>query len=95
MFLQRFAIVSNETFQFFSETGTEIVARVRLEDDTKTVASGGLWYEECAPAESIFYGFVAQTKTGASHDPLKSNMMLQIGGDATIGRGLCRVVIHS
>ncbi|GIV09205.1 MAG: type III-B CRISPR module RAMP protein Cmr4 [Fimbriimonadales bacterium] len=95
MFLQRFAIVSNETFQFFSETGTEIVARVRLEDYTKTVASGGLWYEECAPTESIFYGFVAQTKTGASHDPLKSNMMLQIGGDATIGRGLCRVVIHS
>jgi CRISPR-associated protein Cmr4 len=92
MFLKRFAIVSNETFSFLSETATEIVARVRLEDDVKTVAQGGLWYEETVPAEAIFYGFVAQQR-GSEPIQIPTDKPLQIGGDATIGRGLCRVVM--
>lgn len=93
MFIKRFAIVSNETFSFLSETATEIVARVRLEDDVKTVAQGGLWYEETVPAEAIFYGFVVSASDAASLSRLQQVGLIQIGGDATIGRGICRVVI--
>lgn len=93
MFIERFAIVSNETFSFLSETATEIVARVRLEDDVKTVAQGGLWYEETVPAEAIFYGFVVSASDAASLSKLQEVSLIQIGGDATIGRGICRVVI--
>ena len=93
MFIERFAIVSNETFSFLSETATEIVARVRLEDDVKTVAQGGLWYEETVPAEAIFYGFVVSASDSASLSKLQEVSLIQIGGDATIGRGICRVVI--
>jgi CRISPR-associated protein Cmr4 len=92
-FTERFAVVSNDVFTFLSETATEVVARVRLEDDTKTVASGGLWYEEAVPAEAVFYGFVSATSAEPSLASLQIDQLLQIGGDATIGRGLCKVVI--
>jgi len=92
-FTARFAVVSNDVFTFLSETATEVVARVRLEDYTKTVASGGLWYEEAVPAEAVFYGFVGATSAELSLASLQIDQPLQIGGDATIGRGLCKVVI--
>jgi CRISPR-associated protein Cmr4 len=92
-FMARFAVVSNDVFTFLSETATEVVARVRLEDNTKTVASGGLWYEEAVPAEAIFYGFVGAMSAEPSLASLQIDAPLQIGGDATIGRGLCKVVI--
>jgi CRISPR-associated protein Cmr4 len=92
-FTERFAVVSNDVFTFLSETATEVVARVRLEDNTKTVASGGLWYEEAVPAESVFYGFVGAASAEPSLASLQIDAPLQIGGDATIGRGLCKVVI--
>jgi CRISPR-associated protein Cmr4 len=92
-FMARFAVVSNDVFTFLSETATEVVARVRLEDATKTVASGGLWYEEAVPAEAVFYGFVGATSAEPSLASLQIDQPLQIGGDATIGRGLCKVVI--
>ncbi len=94
MFLKRFAIVSNETFNFLSETATEIVARVRLENEVKTVAHGGLWYEEAVPAEAIFYGFISRLRGDASLNQIPTSAPLQIGGDATIGRGLCKVVMY-
>jgi len=93
-FIARFAVVSNDVFTFLSETATEVVARVRLADDTKTVASGGLWYEEAVPAEAVFYGFVGATSAEPSLKSLQIDQPLQIGGDATIGRGLCKVVIE-
>ncbi|MDW8106651.1 MAG: type III-B CRISPR module RAMP protein Cmr4 [Armatimonadota bacterium] len=96
MFTQRFAIVSNQIFDYLSETATEIAARVRLDDNVKTVISGALWYEEAVPAESIFYGFVTHVKPAGHQVPLNqldSQMLVQIGGDATIGRGICKVVI--
>jgi CRISPR-associated protein Cmr4 len=98
LFVKRFAIVSDSTFSFLAETATEVVARVRLQDETKTVAKGALWYEEMLPAESLLYGFI----TVADHfrqdtNPLEklpnNEFTLQIGGDATVGRGVCRVVI--
>lgn len=92
-FTERFAVVSNDVFTFLSETATEVVARVRLEDNTKTVASGGLWYEEAVPAEALFYGFVGAASAEPSLASLQIDAPLQIGGDATIGRGLCKVVI--
>lgn len=93
LFTERFAVVSNDVFNFLSETATEVVARVRLQDDTKTVVQGGLWYEEAVPAEAIFYGFVGSTSEKARLDKLDLKEPLQIGGDATIGRRLCKVVM--
>jgi CRISPR-associated protein Cmr4 len=97
-FVSRFAIVSDEVFNFLSETATEVTARVRLREDTKTVESGGLWYEEAVPAEAIFYGPVmlsgpAQRNGGASLLERLTDCLIQIGGKSSVGRGLCRMVV--
>lgn len=96
-FTERFVIVSDEVFNFLCETAIEVVARVRLQDETKTVQSGALWYEEAVPAESLFSGAVLiadHYRKDATElwDNFKPNL-IQIGGNSTVGRGLCRVVV--
>lgn len=86
-FLQRFALVSNDVFSYFSETGMEVMARVKLKPDSKTVQDGGLWYEEAVPGEAIFSGFALSNSgnLGELNKPY-----IQIGGQASVGRGLLR-----
>ncbi len=85
--LERFALVSNDVFSYFSETGMEVIARVRLKSDSKTVQDRGLWYEEAIPAEAIFSSF-ALSKTADFGELNKTH--IQIGGQASVGRGLLR-----
>lgn len=96
-FQKRFAIVSDATFSFLCETATEVTARISLEEDTKTVKQGQLWYEESVPAESIFHGFVMMAdhyrRNGVSLVDLSVEKTIQLGGNATVGKGLCRVVM--
>ena len=88
-FVSRFAIVSDNLFSFLCETGTEVAARIKLNEDTKTAPAGGLWYEESVPAESIFYGMALQN----SGEEVSFPTVIQIGGDSSVGRGLCRLII--
>lgn len=57
-FKKRFVIVPDDVFNFLCETGTEVCTRVRIDDDTKTVAKGALWTEESLPTETILAGIV-------------------------------------
>ena len=102
-FEKRFAVLPDEVFDFLTETGTEVVARVKLNDDTKTVAAGQLWNEEALPAETILAGLVscdriyAASAGGTSEKKLLAKfaadpLVLQIGGKATVGRGRVRCV---
>ena len=54
---QRLTLVEDELFQSLVSIGTEIVTRVRLNDNTKAVAEGP-WTEELLPAESLLASFV-------------------------------------
>lgn len=96
-FTKRFVIVSDEVFNFLCETAIEVVARVRLEDETKTVRTGALWYEEAVPAESLFSGAVLiadhYRKDVSELWNKFQPSLIQIGGNSTVGRGLCRVVV--
>lgn len=98
-------LVHDDALSFLLETATEVVARIRLQDESKTVAKGGLWYEEMLPAETILTGLtVAQQihKTGLTPaealtkvGKLLTPPIFQFGGNATIGRGLCRLVMSA
>lgn len=92
-FKSRFVIVGNEVFDHLCETATEVTARVALEEDTKTVRQGGLWWEEAVPAEAIFTGWIVDTR-GDSLANVDDQLTLQIGGNASVGRGLCRMVVR-
>ncbi len=106
VFKQRFAVIPDSAFDFFCQTGTEVYTRVRIDDETKTVAEGALWTEEALPAETILAGIVQCERVflpdgKANHAITESDLVshfatgelsLQIGGKATVGRGqvICR-----
>lgn len=102
-FKKRFVILPDDAFNFLCETGTEVHTRVRIDDDTKTVAKGALWTEESLPAETILMGLIhcdrvygRDGKEIQTDDLLKKYTVipqpLQIGGKATVGRGQVRCV---
>ncbi len=99
-FKKRFCVVSDDMFAFLSETATEVTARIAMDEDLKTVRKGGLWYEEAVPAESIFWSVVvAEPRNGTKPTSLwgflkaKWPKTIQIGGNATVGRGIVRPVL--
>jgi len=94
LFTRRFCVVHDDVLTFLLLTATEVIARIRLEDTSKTVVDGGLWYEEALPAEAILSGLMlARDADKQQIDGVTGGKTLQFGGKATVGRGLCRVRI--
>jgi CRISPR-associated protein Cmr4 len=100
LFRQKLCIVHDDVMTFLSEHATDVVARIALEDDTKTVKKGGLWYEESLPTESILVGLVyvqPVKQTGIKPEEVMKHAetlmkeSIQLGGKATVGRGRCRL----
>ncbi len=48
-------ILSNNDFRDFVVNATEIITRVRIKRDTKTVEGGALWTEEHLPTDTLLY----------------------------------------
>jgi len=97
MLVGRLCVVHDDVLNFLLETATEITARIKLKEDAKTVQKGGLWYEEALPTETVLYGLAVATPVKATiqevFEVLQSltDKTLQVGGKATVGRGLCRL----
>ena len=100
MFIKRVCVVHDDVFNFLINTATEITARIKLKEGSKTVQDGGLWYEEALPAETILSGIILANPQNASRITVKEtfnvlsslvNKTVQLGGKATVGRGMCRV----
>ncbi|MEE9356401.1 MAG: type III-B CRISPR module RAMP protein Cmr4 [Methylococcaceae bacterium] len=103
LFKQRFVILTDDVFDFLAETATEIRARIRIEEGTRTVQSGALWYEEYLPAETLLWGCIASDRPRKKdYKREKEDMLallpaserLQIGGNATIGAGQVRWILQ-
>ncbi|MCC6696206.1 MAG: type III-B CRISPR module RAMP protein Cmr4 [Candidatus Hydrogenedentes bacterium] len=102
IFTKRFAIVDDETMTFLWETATQVDARVRLNETTRTVATGALWLEESLPPETLLIGLlvadrsrrksVAMGSEEVLDLALKGEETLQFGGKASTGRGRCRLI---
>lgn len=101
IFKERFVILSGEVFNFLCETATEVNARVRIEDETKTVKNGGLWYEENLPVETVLAGIAWYERvwgaSGVTQESLEDTFCrqpftCQIGGNSTIGKGYVRCI---
>lgn len=102
------AVVSDNAFGHYAHYATEIVARVGLNYDTKTVKDGALFYQEVLPAETLMYAVALANPSRVPTDKQKENdiktagevldylkkqltkqPVVQIGGDETVGKGLC------
>jgi CRISPR-associated protein Cmr4 len=97
VFAGRVCVMHDNVLSFLLETATEITARIQLENDRKTVKEGALWYEEALPAESILAGLMLVQEIKANADEVRqviekiAQSSLQVGGNSTVGHGLCRV----
>ena len=96
-------LLSDTDFGYFAKNAMLVEPHVRIDSDTGTASDGGLFYTENLPPESLMIAplLVGQTRTGKSKEnessaeevftkikPLLDGRLLQIGGDATTGRGL-------
>lgn len=100
------AILHDDDFTHFVRHATEVVARVGLDYERKTVRSGALFYEEFLPPETVLYSLVfAEDSRNAGHGMtaaevnawLKDNIppVMQIGANETTGKGLCSISVRS
>lgn len=99
----RFLIVSDEDFSKITRQGTEKVTRIKLKYETKTTEEGGLFTQELIPEDTILYSGVYISKTTEEglialrkfENLFKSGfLVLQLGGDETLGRGMGRIFLR-
>ncbi|MDT8407266.1 MAG: type III-B CRISPR module RAMP protein Cmr4 [Methylococcales bacterium] len=98
-------VLDDTNFAYFAKNAMLVEAHVRIDPETGTAKEGGLFYTENLPPESIMIAplMASQTRGGKQETldaeavmtqikTLLHTRLLQIGGDATTGRGL--VVAH-
>jgi len=93
-------ILADTDFGYFAENATLVEPHVRIDPETGTAASTGLFYTENLPPESLLIAPLLARPTRSGQDDLDAGgamlkirnvidgKLLQIGGAATTGRGL-------
>jgi CRISPR-associated protein Cmr4 len=100
--LERLLLISDEMFEYVVTNCTEIQTQIKIDAETGTTADGSLRYEELLPADTVLYSVVSfgqqlfdgntfQVETIRKHVTAVLSNHIQIGGDATLGRGLCKI----
>ena len=95
-------LLSNEQFGYFVRNSTSVEPHVRIDDKTGTADDGGLFFTECVPPESVFVSLLmaSVSRDGGSMSAAEvvaklkdafDGKVVQLGGDATTGRGLVAV----
>ncbi len=102
-FIKRFVILPDNIFSFLVDTATEIRTRIRINRETRIVKDGALWTEENLPAESVLWGVLGVNRSFNKENQKSEEemmallpteeMMIQVGGKHTVGRGMCRFLI--
>ena len=103
-FKQRFAILPELAFNHIIEFGMEVVARIKIDQETGITQKGALWYEEYLPAETILSTIISASASKKKGNDMtgqeildvilykRENNIIQIGGNTTVGKGLCRLI---
>lgn len=100
-------ILPENAFRDFVKLSTEVQARIQIDNKTKTVKSGALFYEEALPCDSLLYSVVMAHDPACDSDKRPDKLKnqtdvmtfiseinsnrLQFGGDATIGKGIVNI----
>jgi CRISPR-associated protein Cmr4 len=88
-------LVEDSTIAGLARMGTDVVARIQLEEESKKVAHGP-FYSEHLPAETVLAALLAGS--GGHLDRLATLLdgrPIQLGGDETIGKGVLWCRVHS
>lgn len=100
----RLLVLPDDAFRDLAQHATEVQARVKLNEKGTTGEDGNLFYQENLPSDALLYAQVlaqddlsgALDGDDTAEDLLRyvrklDGHRLQIGGDASVGRGLTRV----
>ena len=97
---QDLVVLSDTDFAYFVNNATLVEPHVRINEKTGTASDGGLFYTENLPPESLLLAPLLASATRGKADNIDADEVLaklrtaldgklvQIGGDATTGRGL-------
>ncbi|MEF9956446.1 MAG: type III-B CRISPR module RAMP protein Cmr4 [Acinetobacter sp.] len=100
-------LMSDDDFGYFVKNATSVEPHVRINPETGVAEGGGLFYTENLPPESVMIQMVMasneRSKQGSTladgvlnwvlnGDKGLNGRLLQVGGDATTGRG--QVLVH-
>jgi len=106
--VEQLVVVSDDMFAHLSRFATPVNAHIAIDNATKIVKNGALWYEESLPSETLLYSMLianASRKSGDTQSQasiikervkshLQTNSFVQVGGNETVGMGWCKVVCH-
>lgn len=101
----KLTIVSNDQFTLLCRAAIPVNAHIAINNESKTVVPGALWYEESLPAETLLYCLVAAQNSRNGKETASELMQeftgelfatpyLQLGGNETTGMGWCRVQVQ-
>jgi CRISPR-associated protein Cmr4 len=97
-------LLSDSDFTDFVKLSTEVITRIKIDNNTGTVAQGALFSEEYLPVDSVLYSMLI-AETEFSNRPASEKLnnqavmsfvqenlpkVFQLGGNATIGKGLLK-----
>ena len=95
----------DDLFANIAQFATPVTPHIAIDNATKTVKSGALWYEETLPPDTVFYLSLAASSSRRKDAEIAASQIiehtlslfpsekpyLQLGGNETIGMGWCRV----
>jgi CRISPR-associated protein Cmr4 len=104
---EKLIVLEDDVFKDFVTQFTEVITRTKIDNSTGTVKDGALFTEEYLPAESVMYSLVMASDVFAPIDEDKKTLktvkdvlgffkkcpnVIQIGANATIGKGVCEII---
>ncbi|MGE9289546.1 MAG: type III-B CRISPR module RAMP protein Cmr4 [Puniceicoccales bacterium] len=99
----RLILLSEEDFSHFARNACQVHQHVAIDPKTGTKKDGALFNEETTPSETLFYAALTKVvrspeQEKAVDEKLKSlheEQLIQFGGNATTGLGLCSAILQS
>lgn len=103
---KQLVVVSDDRFSHLARYATPVNPHICIDNATKTVKTGALWYEESLPPDTVLYvGLHAQATRMKGEASTAAEVLdrfitlfnrpyLQLGGNETVGMGWCKVAIQ-
>lgn len=103
---EKFIILSDDDFKDFVTLSTEVITRTKIDNATGTVKDGALFTEEYLPSETVMYSLALASSIMANITQIQDlnseqdvmnfftstvPAVMQIGGNATIGKGIVSI----
>ena len=99
-FARDLVLLSDEDLSWFAKSATVVEPHVRIDDKTGAAKDTGLFYTENLPPETLMLGSLMASRERSGKAETEAEVvlsqvsgaidgkLLQVGGDATTGRGL-------